>query len=115
LSKEALNLLQSYSWPGNVRELENIIEMATILADDGEIDIAQLPTKLTTDQVTPMALPQAGMPLEEVERLYIEHIFRETGGHKMRTSQILNIARRTLDRKLLQYNIHKDSAATETE
>ncbi|HEY5674055.1 MAG TPA: sigma-54 dependent transcriptional regulator [Malonomonas sp.] len=115
LSKEALNLLQSYSWPGNVRELENIIEMATILADDGEIDIAQLPTKLATDQVTPMALPQAGMPLEEVEKLYIEHIFRETGGHKMRTSQILNIARRTLDRKLLQYNIHKDGNATETE
>jgi DNA-binding NtrC family response regulator len=115
LSKAALSLLQSYSWPGNVRELENIIEMAVILAENGEIDVAQLPTKLTTDQITPMALPQAGMPLEEVEKLYIEQIYRETGCHKMRTSQILNIARRTLDRKLLQYNILKENAATETE
>ena len=108
LSKEALSLLQGYSWPGNVRELENIIEMAVILADDGEIDVAQLPAKLTADQVTPMALPQAGMPLEEVEKLYIEQIYRETGYHKMRTSQILDIARRTLDRKLQQYDIRKD-------
>ncbi len=115
LSKEALSLLQSYSWPGNVRELENIIEMAAILADDGEIDTAQLPAKLTADQLTPMALPQAGMSLEEVEKLYIEQIYRETGGHKMRTSQILNIARRTLDRKLLQYNIRKEKAQNGTE
>ena len=115
LSKEALSLLQSYSWPGNVRELENIIEMAVILADNGQIDVAQLPAKLTTDQLTPMPLPQAGIPLEEVEKLYIEQIYRETGYHKMRTSQILDIARRTLDRKLQQYNIGKDSSPNQTE
>lgn len=114
LTSDAINLLQSYSWPGNVRELENIIEMAVILADEGEIDIAQLPAKLTADQVTPMAMPEAGMPLEEVEKLYIEQIYHETGYHKLRTSQILNIARRTLDRKLQQYNINKDNLLDET-
>jgi len=115
LTGDALNLLLSYSWPGNVRELENIIEMAVILADQGVIDVAQLPAKLTTDQVTPMATPQAGMSLEEVEKLYIEQIYRETGYHKLRTSQVLKIARRTLDRKLQQYNIRKDVLHFETE
>ncbi|NOY13951.1 MAG: sigma-54-dependent Fis family transcriptional regulator [Deltaproteobacteria bacterium] len=109
LTGEALNLLLSYSWPGNVRELENIIEMAVILADNGKIDVAQLPAKLTADQVTPMPAPKAGMSLEEVETLYIEQIYRETGYHKLRTSQILNIARRTLDRKLQQYKIQKET------
>jgi DNA-binding NtrC family response regulator len=108
LTGDALSLLLSYSWPGNVRELENIIEMAVILADHGVIDVAQLPAKLTAEQVTPLAIPQAGMSLEDVEKLYIEQIFRETGYHKLRTSQVLKIARRTLDRKLQQYQIHKD-------
>jgi DNA-binding NtrC family response regulator len=109
LTKDALSILASYSWPGNVRELENIIEMAVILADQGEIDVAQLPAKLTADQLTPMAAPKAGMSLEDVEKLYIEQIYRETGYHKLRTSQILDIARRTLDRKLQQYGIHKET------
>lgn len=108
LTPAALSLLQGYSWPGNVRELENIFEMAVILADNNTIDAHHLPAKLTSDQVTPMALPQAGMALEEVEKLYIEQIYRETGYHKLRTSQILQIARRTLDRKLQQYGISKD-------
>jgi len=115
LTSEALGLLRSYSWPGNVRELENIIEMAVIMADTGVIDVPQLPTKLATDQISPMATPQIGMSLEEVEKLYIEQIYRETGYHKMRTSQILKIARRTLDRKLQQYNIHRDSLYLETD
>jgi len=108
LTKEALNLLCSYSWPGNVRELENVIEMAVILTDKGEIDVAQLPPKLAADQISPMPAPKAGMSLEDVEKMYIEQIYRETGYHKLRTSQILDIARRTLDRKLQQYNIQKD-------
>ena len=115
LTGDALSLLLSYSWPGNVRELENIIEMAVILADNGVIDIPQLPAKLTADQVTPMATPQAGMSLEEVEKLYIEQIYRETGYHKLRTSQILKIARRTLDRKLQEYQIPRDGLVAEAE
>jgi len=108
LSRDAVSLLQSYSWPGNVRELENVIEMAVILADHGEIGVSQLPPKLTADQISPMPVPKAGMSLEEVEKLYIEQIYRETGYHKLRTSQILDIARRTLDRKLQQYHIQKE-------
>ncbi len=115
LTKEALTLLNSYSWPGNVRELENIIEMAVILADEGKIDVAHLPAKVSSDQVTPMELPKSGSSLEELEKLYIEQIYRETGYHKLRTSQILQIARRTLDRKLHQYGINKESSTNGTE
>ncbi len=110
LTSEALSLLTSYSWPGNVRELENIIEMAVILADEGEIGASHLPAKVSSDQVTPMELPRSGSSLEEVEKLYIEQVYRETGYHKLRTSQILQVARRTLDRKLHQYGIRKENA-----
>ncbi|MCF6179474.1 MAG: sigma-54 dependent transcriptional regulator [Geopsychrobacter sp.] len=115
ISQEAMQILVEYSWPGNVRELENIIEMSVILTEDGEISTQHLPSKLAIESVTPMAAPKKGMSLEDVERLYIEQVYRQTRFHKVRTAQILQIARRTLDRKLLQYNIQKENLQNETE
>ncbi|WP_196157122.1 sigma-54 dependent transcriptional regulator [Reinekea sp. G2M2-21] len=42
LSKEARNVMAQYDWPGNVRELENAIQRSLILADNGEITVADL-------------------------------------------------------------------------
>jgi transcriptional regulator of acetoin/glycerol metabolism len=39
----ALAMLQSYPWPGNIRELRNVLERASILADDGVIRPDNLP------------------------------------------------------------------------
>jgi DNA-binding NtrC family response regulator len=115
IGKDALELLTRYSWPGNVRELENVIEMSVILADENHISAAQLPAKLAAEPLTPMTVPQTGMSLAAVEKLYIDQVYRQTGYHKMRTAQILQIARRTLDRKLQQYQISKDAPRNETE
>jgi DNA-binding NtrC family response regulator len=108
ISADAMKLLTEYSWPGNVRELENVLEMSVILAEAGQISPQHLPAKLADESLTPMAIPQVGMSLEDVERLYIEQVYRQTRFHKVRTAEILKIARRTLDRKLAQYNISKD-------
>jgi len=35
ISSEAIEMLAQHSWPGNVRELRNVIERATILAENG--------------------------------------------------------------------------------
>ncbi len=37
VSRETLNILNSYHWRGNVRELENVMERAMLLCDGGEI------------------------------------------------------------------------------
>jgi len=41
LSSEALFLLMQHDWPGNVRELRNVIERATILAQDECVILAE--------------------------------------------------------------------------
>lgn len=41
LSSEASFLLMQHHWPGNVRELRNVIERATILAQDERVILAQ--------------------------------------------------------------------------
>ncbi|PNU19416.1 sigma-54-dependent Fis family transcriptional regulator [Geothermobacter hydrogeniphilus] len=108
ITSEALSLLVSYHWPGNVRELENVIEMATILAEGDVIDVAHLPVKISEGGPVEFSLPGEQLSLEDVERLYIEQVYRQTGYHKLRTSGILGIARKTLDRKIKQYNITKE-------
>ena len=42
INKEALISLQRHSWPGNVRELFSVLELAEVLAGDGEIEPAHL-------------------------------------------------------------------------
>src|SRR5712691_927658 len=46
-SKEAQKGMRQYSWPGNLRELRNVVERAVILAESDEIDLADLPEKLS--------------------------------------------------------------------
>ena len=50
-----------------------------------------------------------GITLEELEKRYIIHILRETGGNRKRTAEILGINTATLWRKLKRYGIDAES------
>jgi DNA-binding NtrC family response regulator len=108
LTPEALAQLRGYDWPGNVRELENVIEMAVILAEGEPIAPEHLPVKVAEGEPVDFALPQEQMSLEDVERLYIDQVFKQTRFHKVKTAGILGISRKTLDRKLKEYGIGKE-------
>ncbi|NHZ41710.1 sigma-54 interaction domain-containing protein [Massilia aquatica] len=43
IDAEALAQLQRRAWPGNIRELRNVLERASLFADDGVIRVAHLP------------------------------------------------------------------------
>ena len=47
ISKEASEVLVSYSWPGNVRELKNVIESAAVFSKVPLIDKDSLPAYIT--------------------------------------------------------------------
>jgi DNA-binding NtrC family response regulator len=110
VTPEALARLQGYDWPGNVRELENVIEMAVIFAEGGVIGLDHLPVKVAEGRPVAFNLPQEQMTMADLERRYIEQVYRQTRFHKVRTAQILDISRKTLDRKLQQYHIARDDA-----
>jgi len=107
IDAEAIRLLTRYDWPGNVRELQNVLEMAALLADGGTITSANLPVTIADGGPIAFKLPSGQMSLGELERLYIEQVFRQTHYHKLKTADILRISRKTLDRKLQQYGIGK--------
>ncbi|HBG04464.1 MAG: sigma-54-dependent Fis family transcriptional regulator [Geobacteraceae bacterium GWC2_58_44] len=109
LTPEALQLLKSYSWPGNIRELENAIERAVILTRGKSITAETLPVWRSAQPSEPK---QAGrlVSLETVEREHILHVLKAAGNNKSRAAKILDIARRTLDRKIEEYDLDEEGA-----
>ena len=109
IEPEALAALQAYGWPGNVRELENVMERAVILTGGSAIGIAVIPLKGIERSVVaaaPAAAPPARMvALEELERQHIEAVLKANNFNKSRTAEILDISRRTLDRRIADFGL----------
>ena len=110
-TSEAMQLLKSYNWPGNIRELENAIERAAILTRGNTITAETLPVWRTPQQPeTKQAGGKRLVSLETVEREHILHVLKASGNNKSRAAKILEIARRTLDRKIEEYGMEDEGA-----
>jgi two-component system response regulator HydG len=122
ISKDALQALITYDWPGNVRELENAIERAVIIASGRQIELEDLPeaiTKIALQERDRIKVERAKAAsegrtttfevtvpssMEEIERQAIEATLEFTSGDKSQAARLLDIGRKTLYRKLEQYN-----------
>jgi len=106
-SSQAISALLSHSWPGNIRELRNLVAKVVMESMESEIDFTKLSAALTGE---PTAMRQtASMPvgnLESMEEQMIIKALERTGGHRSLAAEQLGISRRTLSRKLKEYNIN---------
>ncbi len=98
---EVMASLMDNPWRGNVRELENALIRAVILARGDVILIENLP--LDMDEKRPC--PRDLVSLEQVEKDYIQYVLTAVKGSKTRASQVLEISRPTLDKKIKDYNL----------
>jgi two-component system response regulator AtoC len=109
LSPAVAERLLSYTWPGNIRELRNCLEHAVALAQYEQINVDDLPEKIRGYRRSHVLVvsddPSELVPLEIVERRYIERVMEAVGGNKTLAAQTLGIGRKTLYRKLEQYGI----------
>ena len=99
ISAEALQVLMNHEWPGNVRELENAVERALVVCRGPEIKPADFSFQFQTNGIP------TGRTLEDVERVHIERILRETEHNLSRSARILDIDRTTLYNKLRRYGL----------
>jgi len=107
IDDEAMVALEKYRWPGNVRELENVMERCSILARGGAIKPAHLPF---TGQEKERADKNQLLPfnLRETEQLQVTRALRETRWNKSQAAELLGVTRRTLDRKIKEFNLNQD-------
>jgi PAS domain S-box-containing protein len=105
-SAQAISALLSHPWPGNIRELRNLVAKMAMESSSSEIDLPRLSVALTGE---PLAFRQnASMPvsnLDSMEEQMIIKALERTGGQRTLAAEQLGISRRTLSRKLKEYNI----------
>ncbi|HGF5555710.1 TPA: PTS-dependent dihydroxyacetone kinase operon transcriptional regulator DhaR [Klebsiella quasipneumoniae subsp. similipneumoniae] len=105
---DALAQLVAYSWPGNDFELNSVIENIAISSDNGHIRLSNLPEYLFSDRPgvdSGSSLLPASLTFSAIEKEAIIHAARVTSGRVQEMSQLLNIGRTTLWRKMKQYDI----------
>lgn len=106
ITTPALDLLMSYHWPGNVRELENVIERATILADDHVIHAYNLPPSLQT-AINSGTVGKIGLQakLDAVAYEMIVDAMQTTGGNISNAARELGITRHSFRLRMDKLNI----------
>ncbi len=109
----AYKALLEYNWPGNVRELGSVLQRAVLLCDDERLELQHLPTnfqnwpqlmikpRIGQQSLEDMVREAAGL----LEKEIISQTLRQVNGNRTRCAALLGIDRRTLYRKLNQYNL----------
>jgi two-component system response regulator HydG len=108
VSSEVLHIFMNYPWPGNVRELEHVIEHAFIICHGRAITIDDLPAEFR-EQGKPDKASALGnrKPLAQ-EAQEIIGALTKARWNKTKAAHLLGINRRTLYRKLDQFQIDPD-------
>jgi len=106
----AMTAMQHYHWPGNVRELENVISRCVILSRGKPIGVELLP--FNTDLSSQLQLPaDSPFTLREAEKIQVIRALEQTAWNKRRAAQLLETSRKTLDRKIKEYDLTQESTA----
>ena len=112
LTGDALAALQIHPWPGNIRELRNLIAKLAMATENRQITGAEVVAELCGESAaathTSGAVPLGN--LENMEEQMIIRALEQTGGHRAQAAEQLGISRRTLSRKLREYEIGVPSA-----
>jgi len=115
--EDALPALMNYDWPGNVRELRAAIEHGVVMSNSSRIMAKHLPAYLSqpgglgwrTPVATTVpvagapaaaAVPKAELDVHEMEKQLILQALERSGNNRSEAAELLNMSRRTLQRKL---------------
>lgn len=126
LTPETVRVLMKYNWPGNVRELKNCIEGLVVMSTQETIQLADLPERIlkltegmdsiissvptlrnpdSSFNMGPHLNVEVGMTLDEINREVLRATLEYTEHNKVKAAKILDISRRTIQRKAKEYGL----------
>jgi two-component system, NtrC family, response regulator AtoC len=115
LTSSAVAALSAHAWPGNVRELRNCLYRALALAPADalgpeHLGLSSAPV-VAPVAVAPGASPAVASSGDAGERERILAALAQCAGNQSRAAVLLGISRRTLLRRLDQYQIARPRGA----
>jgi PAS domain S-box-containing protein len=102
LPEQLREMFYTYDWPGNVRELTNTIQR--YLATDNVILPDPTQMKSQNNEQKTVKLHDA---VEMLEEKMIRDALQQTQWHRGAAAKLLNIPRRSLQRKMLKYDVNE--------
>jgi len=98
--------LKQHHWPGNIRQLKNVVESSVVMARGSELQ----PTDLEIDNRKPasptngLQVPD-GLTMAQLEKeILLQSLVREDGNRTI-VADKLGISRRTIQRKIKEYDL----------
>ena len=114
VAPEAMLQLQRHAWPGNVRELRNSVERAMLLTEGDWLTPedfagnASAPVRLSDG----VALPGAGIDLEQLERSLVVQALERTGWNQTRAAALLGLNRDQIRYRIEKFQLEKTAASS---
>lgn len=105
LKGDAIEVLTNHNWPGNVRELENVIERAVISSDTDMLGRHNFRFLVATGNENENITPGGNLELKDLEKVHIRKVLEENGWNKLQAAKILGIDRKTLYKKIKEYEL----------
>ncbi len=102
-SNQAMAAINNYDWPGNIRELRNCLESAVVMCRNSIIDLNDLPPAVSSAGSSVDIVIPLGTTMEEAEKTIILETLAYCKGNKSKTADVLNLGRKTVLRKLAEY------------
>jgi two-component system, NtrC family, response regulator HydG len=103
ISSDVQKIFMEYQWPGNVRELEHTLEHAFVLCHHQEtIAVNHLPPEFKEFFETKISFLE-DMKLDEPKAIL--QALKKTSWNKVMAAHLLGMSRRTIYRKIHDYNI----------
>jgi two-component system, NtrC family, response regulator AtoC len=109
LSPEAMDVLMKYPWPGNVRELRAALEGAVVFCRGDKIQTEDFPEEVRAGNVAagvgPLGVVLPAETVKDAEKQLIIRALKEADGNRTLAAKRIGMSRRTLHRKLHEYQL----------
>jgi DNA-binding NtrC family response regulator len=113
ISSGALSNLMNYHWPGNIRELRNMVQRATLFAQD-EITVEEIPADITSSNPIEQIINacsvcffECGMHFNKImaclEHKLISEALKHSEGNQSNAAKMLNLSLSTFRDKMKKY------------
>ena len=112
IDSRARSALYKYDWPGNIRQLRNCIESAVVMCEGKIVTLDDLPPTISQSSQEDVIQVPVGITMDEAEKIIILQNLAVNKGNKTKTADILGIGRKTLHRKLDEWNEGGDENET---